>query len=719
MCADHFNRLVRVVEIYKSRNSQLEHQLLERDQKINTISRDHASLLENLNGLNTQNGMLIGMLQDLQSKFLSSEEKVKSLSEMLEERRRELEHSSSENAILQKKIWKLEEECRSKEEKIQRFQSLKDEEEEAKRVQDLKFKEEEDKQQKEMRRKEEARSLKEKEEEKSAQHFKFLEEEKERSERIQAQQKEEETRRIQAMKEEEEKEIKRLQLLRKQKEDEEARRIQALKEEEEKEIKRLERLRKQKEEEEARRILEEKEQAERVELLRKKREQEEEEDRRKKFAAARVIISAIRKHLAAKKLRKFAAARVILSAMRKHLAAKKLRQLEQDLLLKKKRNEAIKEKGLYRAFCRVKPFLGGGDAPASVVHVEPANDIIRIMDPKGQKSAAYMFDSVFGPDSTQDKIFEEVGELVESALDGNNVCLMAYGQTGSGKSYTMQGTAQHPGIIPRAIEKLFDRSRVADGWTFSFKVSAIQIYNNSVEDLLVPGRTPAAVEMFAGKKDAVVIPGLVERKVSSSEELLSHFVEASGKRTTDSTTKNATSSRSHFVFHVDILGKRSGADTARGRLVFVDLAGSEAKNVAQGDKQADEGTNIRRSLAALKTYLMQASKGNRADSRSERIVQKLNDVLHQKDAKLLVIATISADLQSFSQSKEALEFLAVISKLKKYEQNSNAYEAAKRACANHDRAIGSKSKPWRGNKAKSGSQKPKEDIFFFDQSMDE
>ena len=690
MCADHFNRLVRVVEIYKSRNSQLEHQLLERDQKINTISRDHASLLENLNGLNTQNGMLIGMLQDLQSKFLSSEEKVKSLSEMLEERRRELEHSSSENAILQKKIWKLEEECRSKEEKIQRFQSLKDEEEEAKRVQDLKFKEEEDKQQKEMRRKEEARSLKEKEEEKSAQHFKFLEEEKERSERIQAQQKEEEARRIQAMKEEEEKEIKRLEL-----------------------------LRKQKEEEEARRILEEKEQAERVELLRKKREQEEEEDRRKKFAAARVIISAIRKHLAAKKLRKFAAARVILSAMRKHLAAKKLRKLEQDLALKKKRNEAIKEKGLYRAFCRVKPFLGGGNAPASVVHVEPANDIIRIMDPKGQKSAAYMFDSVFGPDSTQDKIFEEVGELVESALDGNNVCLMAYGQTGSGKSYTMQGTAQHPGIIPRAIEKLFDRSRVADGWTFSFKVSAIQIYNNSVEDLLVPGRTPAAVEMFAGKKDAVVIPGLVERKVSSSEELLSHFVEASGKRTTDSTTKNATSSRSHFVFHVDILGKRSGADTARGRLVFVDLAGSEAKNVAQGDKQADEGTNIRRSLAALKTYLMQASKGNRADSRSERIVQKLNDVLHQKDAKLLVIATISADLQSFSQSKEALEFLAVISKLKKYEQNSNAYEAAKRACANHDRAIGSKSKPWRGNKAKSGSQKPKEDIFFFDQSMDE
>jgi hypothetical protein len=401
--------------------------------------------------------------------------------------------------------------------------------------------------------------------------------------------------------------------------------------------------------------------------------------------------------------------------MRKHLAAKKLRKLEQDLALKKKRNEAIKEKGLYRAFCRVRPILG-----ESIVHVEPANDIIRLMDPEGEKSAAFMFDRVFGPDSSQEQIFGEVEELVDSALDGNNVCLMAYGQTGSGKSYTMQGTAQHPGIIPRAVAKLFDSSRVADGWTFSYKVSAIQVYNNKVEDLLVPGSGPTGREMLASKKEAVVIPGLVERKVSSAEELLEHFAEATGKRSTDSTAKNATSSRSHFVFHVDILGKRSGADNARGRLVFVDLAGSEAKNVAQSAKQSAEGANIRSSLAALKTYLMQASKGNRGDSRSMRIVQKINDILHQKDAKLLVIATISADLQSFSQSKEALEFLAVISKLKKYEQNSNAYEAAKRACVSHDQAIGSEKKPWsRRNKGKSVSKKPIEDVFYFDQSMSE
>ncbi len=78
-----------------------------------------------------------------------------------------------------------------------------------------------------------------------------------------------------------------------------------------------------------------------------------------------------------------------MSAIQKHLVLKRCREIERDLALKKKGNEAIKKKGLYRAFCRIKPFLGRGDAPASAVHVEPANDIFRIMYPKGQRSSAY------------------------------------------------------------------------------------------------------------------------------------------------------------------------------------------------------------------------------------------------------------------------------------------------------------------------------------------
>ena len=89
------------------------------------------------------------------------------------------------------------------------------------------------------------------------------------------------------------------------------------------------------------------------------------------------------------------------------------------------------------------------------------------------------------------EVFEEVSQLVQSALDGYKVRLFSYGQTGSGKTHTMLGAGAGPeaGIIPRAVRKVLDQAAAlrAKGYAYTMEASYVEIYNEQIRDLLKPG----------------------------------------------------------------------------------------------------------------------------------------------------------------------------------------------------------------------------------------
>ena len=85
------------------------------------------------------------------------------------------------------------------------------------------------------------------------------------------------------------------------------------------------------------------------------------------------------------------------------------------------------------------------------------------------------------------QVFEDTKHLVQSAVDGFNVCIFAYGQTGSGKTFTIYGSEANPGITPRGIQELF-KILQRDSHKYSFNVSTymLELYQDELTDLLVP-----------------------------------------------------------------------------------------------------------------------------------------------------------------------------------------------------------------------------------------
>lgn len=84
-------------------------------------------------------------------------------------------------------------------------------------------------------------------------------------------------------------------------------------------------------------------------------------------------------------------------------------------------------------------------------------------------------------------MFNELAQLIQSCIDGKNVCIFAYGQTGSGKTYTMEGVeGPEEGVIPRSVKFIFEEIERAKvfGWEYCAEVSIIEIYNETVRDLI-------------------------------------------------------------------------------------------------------------------------------------------------------------------------------------------------------------------------------------------
>ena len=286
----------------------------------------------------------------------------------------------------------------------------------------------------------------------------------------------------------------------------------------------------------------------------------------------------------------------------------------EESLRRKLHNQVQELKGNIRVFCRVRPALQSDNADHARIEFPDATEdskAVEILGPEEKSSLgtvttkrnAFSFDRVFVPTSQNAEVFDEISQLVQSALDGYNVCIFCYGQTGSGKTFTM---SSEDGMIPKAVQQIYETAQSLEekGWRYTMEGSFVEIYNENINDLL------GKAEEFDKKKHEIrhdaqrlktTVTDINAVNLDSPDKVHTVLKRAMSNRSVAATKANERSSRSHSVFILKLTGENHiTGEKSEGTLNLVDLAGSErlSHSGATGER-LKETQNINKSLSCL------------------------------------------------------------------------------------------------------------------------
>ncbi|KAH0794977.1 Kinesin motor domain containing protein [Histomonas meleagridis] len=269
----------------------------------------------------------------------------------------------------------------------------------------------------------------------------------------------------------------------------------------------------------------------------------------------------------------------------------------------------------------------------------------------------FQFNKVYVPSTTTEKIYSEMAsDIVNGVMNGTNGTIFAYGSTGSGKTFTIMGDAQNPGIVPLAIDHIFNYIDDHPERSFIVNLSYFEIYNEKIKDLL--------------KENSIADSRINYSKqvFKSSHSLIQAILMAESNRSTGSTLMNEHSSRSHAIVRLEVksYNKKVGDGIElRSVLNLVDLAGSECqKNTnAEGDRQ-HEASMINKSLLAL-SKLIDALQNGKAIAvyRESKLTLYLRDSIGG-NAQTTIICAISGENDQRSTSEYTLRFASKAMKIK-------------------------------------------------------
>ncbi|KAK8088909.1 Kinesin-like protein kip2 [Apiospora hydei] len=290
----------------------------------------------------------------------------------------------------------------------------------------------------------------------------------------------------------------------------------------------------------------------------------------------------------------------------------------------KRSSKGVDGKGNVVVSVRVRPDAGASDQ-GRVEGEWMVDGRKSLVSYRGKEGGDYHYDNVFATHDDNSRVYDHTAKrLVRRVMEGYHGTVFAYGMTGTGKTFSMQGTASSPGVIPLAITDIFSYIR---------ETPYLEIYNEKIHDLLsmsTGGGVGGAgaqeeIKLREDSKRGVYATPLKEEIVQSPTQLLRVIARGDQARRTASTQFNARSSRSHAVVQIVVESRErmpaSGADSKRSGLVpggvrvstlsLIDLAGSE--KAAETKERRQEGGHINKSLLTLGNVISKLSDAKKKD----------------------------------------------------------------------------------------------------------
>lgn len=210
-------------------------------------------------------------------------------------------------------------------------------------------------------------------------------------------------------------------------------------------------------------------------------------------------------------------------------------------------------------------------------------------------------------------------------------------------------------------------------------LSYLEIYNETIRDLLVEGGSKQPLMLREDAHQAVSVAGLSSHRPQNVslgvcpstiithrlqvQEVMDILVRGNEYRTMSPTEANATSSRSHAVLQINVSSKDRNASVnephTMATLSIIDLAGSERASATKNrGERLLEGANINKSLLALGSCinaLCDPRKRNHVPYRNSKLTRLLKFSLGG-NCRTVMIVCVSPSSAHFDETQNTLRY---------------------------------------------------------------